>query len=141
MSEAAESCVFCKIVAGVIPAWRVFEDEHSMAFLDINPLAPGHLLVIPRRHERFLWDLDAASAAGLASCLPLLTRAVMKATGAAGCNVLQSNGRVSGQLIEHVHFHIVPRREGDGLGFRWPARSYAAGEAEAMQHKILNALT
>ncbi len=140
MSDSDSSCVFCRIIAGSIPSKRVFENEHCLAFLDIGPLAPGHLLVIPKRHATYLWDLDDSTAAVVAGSLPRLARAVVRASGADGCNLLQSNGEVSGQLVPHVHFHIIPRRAGDGLGYRWPARSYAEGEAEAIQTRIIEAL-
>jgi histidine triad (HIT) family protein len=136
MSDMHDTCVFCKIVDGRIPSWRVFEDENTLAFLDIGPLAPGHLLVIPRRHFERLWDMAEPVAAALAASLPRLSRAVVRATGADGCNVLQSNGEVSGQLVPHVHFHIIPRKSGDGLGYRWPSRTYAEGEAQAIQNRI-----
>jgi histidine triad (HIT) family protein len=141
MTDANESCVFCKIVSGRIPCRRVHEDDQCLAFLDIAPLAPGHSLLIPKKHVQLLWEAEPAAVAALASVMPRLTGALMKVTGAAGCNVLQSNGRVSGQLVPHVHFHLIPRKEGDGLGFIWSsARSYAEGEAEAIQKKILAAL-
>jgi histidine triad (HIT) family protein len=141
MPDANESCVFCKILSGEIPCWRVYEDDHCLAFLDIAPLAPGHSLLVPRKHVELLWGMDPGIAAAVASVMPRLTGALMRVTGATGCNVLQSNGRVSGQLIPHVHFHLIPRREGDGLGFIWSStRSYAEGQAEAMQKKIVAAL-
>jgi histidine triad (HIT) family protein len=137
MLDANESCVFCKIVAGEIPSSKIFEDAHCLAFLDIGPLAPGHLLIIPKQHAECLWDLDASIVAGMGSQLPRLARAVMDATGAEGCNILQNNGPASGQEVPHVHFHIIPRQTGDGLGYRWLPKGYGPGELEAMQQKIL----
>lgn len=133
----SESCVFCKIVAGEIPSAKVFEDEHCLAFMDIGPLAPGHLLIIPKGHIELLWDLPPDTAAAIMAQLPRLSRAVMDATGAEGCNVLQNNGRASGQEVEHLHFHIIPRRTGDGLGYRWLPGSYGEGEMEAMWRNLL----
>ncbi len=140
MVDKGNACVFCKIIAGQIPSLRVFENEHCVAFLDIGPLASGHTLLVPRVHVESLWDFDPSVAASVVSRLPELSRAIMQATGAGGLNVLQSNGRVAGQVVPHVHFHLIPRQEGDSLGFRWPARSYGAGEAEAVQQKIAAAL-
>jgi len=116
-------CVFCKIVAGEIPCTRVFEDETCLAFMDIGPLAPGHTLLIPKKHYEFLGEMPAEEVAHLAGHLPALARAVQEAMGADGLNVLQNNGQVSGQVVPHVHFHLIPRVPGDGLGYRWPAKS------------------
>lgn len=133
-------CVFCKIVAGTIPALRVYEDEQILAFLDIGPLAEGHLLVIPKEHAERLDEMNPEVAADLARQLPRLARSVVQVTGAAGYNLLQNNGRVSGQEVLHIHFHIIPRAEGDGLGYRWPASSYAAGRGEALCREMKSVL-
>lgn len=135
-----QDCIFCKIVAGQIPSLKVFEDASCLAFLDIGPLADGHLLVVPKTHYDFISDMPEADVAAVTRQIPQLVRAVLKATGAPGCNVLQNNGRVSGQLVPHVHFHIIPRREGDGLGYRWNATKYPEGKAQQVQQAILQAL-
>ncbi len=134
------SCIFCKIVAGQIPALRVFEDDRTLAFLDIGPLAEGHLLVIPKSHAVTLDQMSPDEVATVARHLPRLARAVMKAASASACNILQNNGRPAGQAVGHVHFHIIPRTEGDGLGYRWNASSYAEGRAEQIRRKLLDAL-
>ncbi len=133
-------CVFCRIVAGAIPAARVFENDHVLAFLDIGPLAEGHLLVIPREHYTRLEQMPPDLLACLARCLPDLARAVLAVTGAPGYNLLQNNGRAAGQVVGHVHFHIIPRNEGDGLGYRWNASSYPPGRAGELQRRIRDAL-
>lgn len=140
MTSQNEDCIFCKIVAGEIPAAKVYEDDHCLAFMDIGPLAPGHLLVIPKTHYERLWEMDAATAKGIAEQLGSLSQAVMQATGAEGCNLLQNNGQASGQVVMHVHFHIIPRRSGDGLGYRWNPGTYAEGEMEAMRQAIADGL-
>jgi histidine triad (HIT) family protein len=137
MADPEDSCIFCKIVAGDIPSAKVFEDEHCLSFLDIGPLAPGHLLVIPKRHVERLWDLDRDDAAAIAEVLPKLAKVVVETTGAEGCNILQNNGEVSGQVVPHLHVHVIPRRSGDGLGYRWNAGSYGEGELDSMQAKML----
>jgi len=136
MADPTESCIFCKIVAGEVPSSRVLEDETCLAFLDIGPLAPGHLLVIPKTHAMHLWDLDDQTVAAIGAQLPRLARAVTEATGAEGCNILQNNGRASGQVVEHVHFHIIPRRAEDGLGYRWVPGTYGPGQMAACQKEI-----
>ena len=111
--------IFSKIVAGTIPCHRVYEDAHVLAFLDVNPLAEGHTLVIPKRPVERFEDLTPDEAAALARALGPIARKVLSVTGAEGYNLLQNNGGVSGQVVMHVHFHIIPRRAGDGLGYRW----------------------
>jgi histidine triad (HIT) family protein len=114
-------CVFCRIIRGEIPAERIYEDEHVLAFLDIGPLAAGHSVVIPRYHAAALENLPADWAAHVARALGPLARAVVAVTGADGYNILLNNGAVAGQVVPHVHFHIVPRRPDDQLGYRWHA--------------------
>ena len=119
---------------------RVFEDGTVLAFLDINPLAEGHALIIPKTHRERLEEMSADEVAAIARHLPRLARAVLAATGAAAYNVLQNNGKAAQQSVGHVHFHIIPRREGDSLGYRWPAGSYPAGRGEELRQKVVAAL-
>jgi len=132
----AGDCVFCRIVAGTIPSARIFEDEHVISILDIAPLADGHVLIIPRAHYAQITDMPAELSAAMASRLPLLASAVLKVTGAAGLNVLQNNGRAAGQAVDHVHVHLIPRKSGDGLGYRWNAGSYPAGRADELAQRL-----
>jgi len=135
------NCIFCKIVAFEIPAAVVYESESILAFLDVAPLSEGHLLVVPRAHCRHLYDLPAATCAEIGSVLPKLGRAVLDVTGAEGFNVLQNNGEAAGQVVDHVHVHLIPRRRGDGLGYRWNAGEYAAGRADALADKYRTLLS
>ena len=107
-------CIFCSIVDGEIPSHTVYEDEQVVAFLDANPLARGHTLVIPKAHTPQLQELDDGLAAHLHEVLHGLVGTVEDAVDAGGSNVGLNNGPVSGQEIPHVHYHIVPRFEGDG---------------------------
>jgi len=125
-------CIFCKIVAVEIPASVVYEDESILAFLDIGPLADGHLLVIPREHTSKLSELSASDSAKLGAVLPALTRALLEVTGAEGFNLLVNEGRTAGQLVSHVHFHLIPRWGNDQLGYRWNAGTYEAGRIEEL---------
>ena len=113
--------IFDKIIAGEIPCHRVFEDKHVLAFLDIGPLSPGHVLVIPKERKAQLHQLSDESAAALGRVLPRLCRAVMKATGATAYNVLQNNGAAAHQAVMHVHLHIIPKIGSQGLGLGWNA--------------------
>lgn len=113
--------IFSKILRNEIPAYKVYEDEHVLAFLDINPLSRGHTLVIPKEPAATLDQLSDDSAAAIGRVLPRLCRAIMKATGCSAYNVLQNNGAKAHQAVHHVHFHIIPKPdENQGLGIRWP---------------------
>ena len=133
--------IFSKILRGDIPCHRVYEDDHVLAFLDINPIAHGHVLVIPKEPAATLDQLSDASAAALGRVLPRIARAVMKVTGTSAYNVLQNNGTLAHQAVHHVHFHIIPKPvEGGGLGIGWPAGRMDGAEATAMAAKIAAAI-
>ncbi len=138
--SASADCVFCRIVAGEIPALTILDTDHAYAFLDIAPLAEGHTLLIPKEHVESLELMSGEAVARMLAELPRLAHAVAAATVADGYNILQNNGRVAGQAVNHVHFHIIPRRSGDGLGYRWNAGKYAEGRAEELQGEIRKAL-
>ena len=135
-----ESCIFCKIVSGAVPASRVLQDDASLAFLDIGPLARGHLLLVPKEHYLTLDQMPSSLAAAVLKNLPSLVRAVQAVTGCQGVNVLQNNGRAAHQLVGHVHFHIIPRNPGDEFHFNWPAGAYSPGDvdrlAQALREKL-----
>ncbi|WP_439027820.1 HIT family protein [Haloarchaeobius sp. DT45] len=111
-----DDCIFCQIVAGDIPSRTVYEDEHAFAFLDVNPLAPGHTLVIPKAHHETLGDLPADEGAAVFSALHELVPVVEDAVDADGSTVAFNNGEAAGQEVPHVHAHIVPRFDDDGHG-------------------------
>ena len=111
--------IFSKIIRGEIPCHRVFENEKVLAFLDVNPLSSGHTLVIPKEEVATLDQLSDDAAAALGRVLPRIARAVLAATGASAYNVLQNNGATAHQAVLHVHFHIIPKFEGQGLGVGW----------------------
>jgi len=125
--------VFTRIIRGEIPSHRVYEDEKVFAFLDIAPLAPGHLLVVPKEPAATLDALSEESAAAVGRVLPRLARAVMAATGTRDYNVLQNNGASAHQAVPHVHFHVIPKPSGEaGLGIRWPSGTLAAEEGKRL---------
>ena len=123
--------IFDKILDGEIPAHKVYEDEHVLAFLDIGPLSQGHTLVIPKERKPFLHELSDDQAAAIGRVLPRLARAVMKATGAKAYNVLQNNGLEAHQAVFHVHVHIIPKLGEQGLGVGWKPGKLEDGEALA----------
>jgi histidine triad (HIT) family protein len=130
--------IFTKILAGEIPCHKVYEDDKVLAFLDINPLSRGHVLVIPKEPAETLDQLSDDSAAAIGRVLPRLSRAVMAATGARHYNVLQNNGAPAHQAVFHVHFHIIPRYDDSGLGIDWPAGKLVDGAqlAQAIAAKL-----
>jgi histidine triad (HIT) family protein len=135
-----DDCIFCKIIQGSIPSVRVYEDKDVVAFLDINPVNPGHLLVVPRRHTECLADTEDGSLHAVMSVIKKCSAAVQKATGMPGFNVVQNNGSCAGQIVPHLHFHIIPRAPSDGFRFGWRKGAYAEGEAKALQERIKQAL-
>jgi len=140
MPSTDPDCIFCKILAGQIPCHRVFENDHVMAFLDIGPLARGHTLVIPRNHYERIDQMPAAAAAELFKTVPALAAAVLDATGRGDLNVLQNNGKLSGQEVDHVHVHLIPRQAEDGLGFRWPAGALDEDDAKTLIERMRSKL-
>ena len=121
--EFREDCTFCRIVRGIVPCFKVFEDDISFAFLDHRPLFAGHSLLVVKSHIETLFDLPDALVGALFTNVRLLSRAVMQGMQAEG-SFVAINNRVS-QSVPHFHVHIVPRRKHDGLkGFFWPRRGY-----------------
>ena len=136
----SSDCVFCKIVSGAIPACVVFEGKDCLAFLDVSPLSIGHTLLIPKQHVVNMLDASPELVASLGRHLPQLANAINTATGAAGLNVLQNSGAPSGQAVFHLHFHLIPRFAGDGLGYRWNAGTYEPGQSDEVKNRIIAAL-
>ena len=124
---AESECIFCRIVNGDIPCARVYEDDAVLAFLDLGPMTRGHTLVVPRKHCESLLDFPAEEAPALISALQKVGSAVMRAVGAQGFHVLQNNFPAAGQTVFHLHWHVIPRTEGDGMAL-WPQESYREGE-------------
>ncbi len=115
----SQDCVFCRIVAGTLPSYRICEDDHAVAFMDINPANPGHVLVVPREHAA---DVFAASAEALAAAIAMaqrVARAVQAELAPDGINLVQANGPGAAQSVAHLHIHVLPRRLGDDLAMNW----------------------
>ena len=120
-------CIFCKIVAGELPATIVDEDERTVAFMDINPATRGHALVVPRRHAQDLLSIDPEDLCATAAAAQRLAGRMSERLGAAGVNVLNSCGAAAWQTVFHFHLHVIPRYNGDPLRLPWLP---AAGDAE-----------
>lgn len=132
--------IFDKILSGDIPSYKVYEDEHVLAFLDIGPLSDGHTLVIPKERKAQLHQLSDEASAAIGRVLPRLCRAVMRATGATAYNILQNNGSEAHQVVMHVHFHIIPKFGREGLGIDWPARKLSESTARDLLDRMRKAL-
>ena len=133
--------IFSKIIRGEIPCHKLYEDDQVLAFLDVNPLSPGHSLVIPKEPAVTVDALSDEAAAAIGRVLPRISRAVLKATGAREFNILQNNGAGAHQAVFHVHFHIIPKLpDGRGLGVGWKPGKLA-DDAAALAQAITAALT
>lgn len=130
-SPVQNDCIFCKIIAGELPSARVYEDEHTIAFLDINPTAKGHTLVAPKGHYATLLEMPDHLGEALLRALRLVASAVFQETKASGFNCLQNNFRSAGQMVFHSHWHIIPRHDNDGLADWPPGEKYA--DSDEMQ--------
>ena len=133
---SVDDCVFCKMVAGQVPVTKIYEDEVVLAFLDIGPISDGHILVIPKQHFERLHDCPGELLGQVGSCLGKIAKAISTAMNSDGYNVLCNNGRAAGQLVEHLHFHIIPRNSGDDLFDRWPSYKCQQTKLEAIAAKI-----
>lgn len=136
-----ENCLFCKIVSRIIPSRMIYEDQACIAFLDINPVNHGHILVVPRHHHKDMMTLPPEIAAAVASIVPAIATAVVRATGAEGFNLIVNNGAVAGQTIFHGHWHIIPRFHDDTVNWPWPQGSYSGDEINQIAFAIERELT
>lgn len=132
-----DSCIFCQIVNGQIAAAKLYEDDMVLSFLDINPINPGHALVIPKKHATSIFDITDNDLSRCSIVAAKVARAIRSATQCEGLNVLQNNLPAAGQLIEHFHIHLIPRFEGDGFCPNWPGKSYPKGKMEEIREKIV----
>jgi histidine triad (HIT) family protein len=117
--SADPNCIFCKIVAGELPAAIVDEDERTIAFMDINPATRGHALVIPREHVRDVLEVDPENLAATCAGAKRLAERVVERLGADGVNLLNSCGRAAWQTVFHFHIHVIPRYQDDPLRLPW----------------------
>lgn len=134
-------CIFCKLVAGEIPCSKIYEDGHSFAFLDINPVNKGHALVITKKHYDTVLDMPEADGVALAKATVKVARAVKAGTNADGINLLHNIGSAAGQIIFHAHVHLIPRFEHDKTDMKWTRKNYEdAGEQARYAEKIAKAV-
>ncbi|HOF64073.1 MAG TPA: HIT family protein [Dermatophilaceae bacterium] len=135
------TCVFCAIVAGEVPSSSVYADDRVVAFMDLHPVTPGHLLVIPRTHAPTLGDLDPADASRMMTVAQELAEALRASTVPTdGINLLLADGAVAGQEVFHCHLHVIPRTPHDGLVIDAPFASPTRDELDAHADAIRSAL-
>lgn len=134
MSEP--DCIFCRIVAGEIPAQVVAEDERTISFMDIYPGSRGHALVIPRRHAQDLWDIEPADLSAVAQAAQRLAVRMRDRLGAPGVNLINSNGAAAWQTVFHFHIHVLPRYDNDPLRLPWTPTEGDAEEIAALAEQL-----
>ena len=131
-----EDCVFCKVIRGEVPSVKLYEDERTYAFMDINPLSPGHSLVIPKYHAENIYVTPPHAAGVVMVTLSKVAAAINRAVKPEGINILQANGPGAQQSVFHIHFHIIPRSTDDGLTMNWELQSGDMAEINSVAEKI-----
>lgn len=135
-----ENCVFCRIAKGELPASRVFEDESTLVFMDLQSVNPGHMLVVVKPHRANVYELDDELAGAAWRTAARMARAVKAVVGCEGVTLLQANEKAGAQTVFHFHIHVVPRWEGDGMALAWPAKNPPREALEEMAAKLRAAL-
>ncbi|MCF7861985.1 HIT family protein [Candidatus Woesearchaeota archaeon] len=130
------SCIFCKIASGEIPCKKIYDDQHVLSFLDINPASKGHCLVITKKHYEKFNDIDPEVLVSLIKAVQLVSKKIEAELGPDGYNIINNNGSSAGQTVAHVHFHIVPRTEGDGIIQPWEPTSPEGSELDELQKRL-----
>ena len=133
-------CIFCRIVAKQIPASILCEDEHTLAFMDLGQVNPGHVLVATKAHVDNVFGLDDAQAGAVFRTVARVARASRDAFGSPGMNLFQANGKVGGQTVFHFHMHVLPRWENDGMSLAWPVKNPPREKLEEYAARIVERL-
>lgn len=137
MNESSNSCIFCRIIDGTARSSEVHRDDHCVAFLDLNPVNPGHTLVCPVRHVDSFTDLKPGELAAIMVVAQQLARTQMrKLPNCLGVNLLLSNGEAAGQEVPHAHFHVIPRGKDDGFGWRRFGKEAARKELDSVAAQL-----
>jgi histidine triad (HIT) family protein len=135
------ACIFCKIVAGQIPCFKLHEDADTIAFMDINPVTPGHALAVAKGHWPTIDVIPAEVLGAVARTAQKVAKAVISELQPNGVNLLQANGAGAGQSVPHLHIHIMPRRPDDGVALNWEYKPGDRAEIEAIHKRLLAALS
>lgn len=133
-------CLFCRLVAGEIPAARVYEDDLTLAFMDIGQVTPGHVLVASKRHATDLFELTPEEAGAVMQTAQKVAMAVREAFQPTGLTLLQANGADGGQTVFHFHLHVVPRYPDDGIATTWPRKEPGAAVLESYAERLRSQL-
>jgi histidine triad (HIT) family protein len=133
-------CVFCKIRDGAIPSVKIYEDERTLCFMDINPLNRGHCLIVTKRHAVTIWESSVEELGAAMEAAKRIALALREALQPDGLNLLQANGAAAFQSVPHFHLHLIPRWMNDGKGFDWPLVPGERGAIVAAGDKIRAAL-
>ncbi len=134
-------CIFCKIVKGEIPATKVFEDDKTLAFMDIAPLIKGHTLVIPKNHAETVMEVDPDDFKAVGITIKKVIKGLKDGLGAEGVIVLQLNGKAANQVVPHYHVHLIPRWSGDGLRLlNWKTNEFSQEEMSKIAQSIKDAI-
>lgn len=130
------NCIFCNIIQGDTPSYKVYEDQDVLAFLDIQPLTKGHCLIIPKKHSQDIFDIGESDLEKIIVVAKKISQKVKNSLGADGIRISQSNGKTAGQEVMHFHLHVIPRYENDGLSNN-PALTTHSPKADAKELKDL----
>jgi len=131
-----DECIFCKIVKGELPSKKMYEDKDVIAFLDINPASRGHTLVIPKKHYANIFDVDNSTLGKIMDVAKTISERAKNRLHAEGVNILQSNGRHAGQIVDHIHVHVIPRYPNDNINIRFPRAQVSDEEMKMVQEKL-----
>ena len=131
-----DDCIFCKIAKGDIPSATIYETGDFKCILDVAPANRGHALIITKDHYDNIFQLDAETAAKIFSFATVAAKAIKEETGCEGMNVLQNNGAVAGQTVNHFHLHLVPRNSNDGVNMSWSPKETEPSEQQALAKAI-----
>ena len=134
-------CIFCKLVAGEIPAARVYEDDLTLAFMDLGQVNPGHVLVATKRHAATLFDITPEEAAAVMQTAQKVAQAVQAVFDPPGLTLLQANGKEGDQTVFHFHMHVVPRHGNDGIALSWPRKEPGAEVLHGYAERLRAALS
>lgn len=135
-----KDCIFCKIVRGEIPSFKLYEDDKTFAFMDINPINPGHALIVPKHHAPNIFETPDDWLAASMVTARRVARGVEAALKPHGMNIVQANGPGAAQSVFHLHIHVVPRAENDGIKMNWGIKPGNMDEIKALAEKIKAAL-
>ena len=134
-------CIFCKILEGAIPSFKLYEDDNTFAFMDINPLHDGHALVIPKEHHTNIFETPTEVLTTLMATTQRIAKAVQNSIAPDGINILQANGHGAAQSVFHIHFHVLPRKNGDDAKLNWGLRPGDKDHIEQLADKIRAAIS